>query len=145
MGMTLWVNIRDGAERYSNQEDHSAMLTLRDELDNLAQRLNVQKLSDFYDYTEIEIELKLSVNSIDNLKESFEETWDNDDAQWFSPETGIATLTALLKHLEQTPQSLDLSQSRWDINDLIDELQNCKIELMQAMEKGHPFHFCMVD
>jgi hypothetical protein len=54
MSITLWANIRDGAERISNQEDPSAMLALRGELDNLAQRLNVQNLSNFYDYIEIE-------------------------------------------------------------------------------------------
>lgn len=141
MGMTTWVMIRDGAERYSNEEDHSAMLALREELDSVAKILSVQKLSDFYDYTE----LNFSYRPIDELEESLEETWNNDDAQWFSPQAGMATLRAILNFLAQTPQGLDLSQTHWTIDCLVDELQDCNTELMQAVEQGYLFHLCIVE
>jgi hypothetical protein len=148
MGMTIWVNIRDGATRYSDEEDRSLMFKLRDQLDSIAIALSVQKLSDFYDYTE----MKFSYGSMDDLvetEESSDESWNNDDAQWFSPQVGIASLSEILNYLEQSPQDLDLREQTWKIDRLLErlkeELQDCKTELMQAMEKGHLFHFCILD
>jgi hypothetical protein len=43
MGMTIWVNIRDGATRYSNEEDCSLIFELGDRLDFITTTLNVQK------------------------------------------------------------------------------------------------------
>jgi hypothetical protein len=148
MGMTIWVNIRNGATRHSNEEDHSLMFALREQLDSIATDLGVQKLSDFFDDTE----LKFSYGPIDDFaetEESSEESWNNDDARWFSPQAGMATLNAILDYLERSPSELDLSKQPWNIarlpERLIEELQDCKTELMQAMEKGHLFHFCILD
>ena len=53
MGHTIWVEVR-GRSLNETADDSSTMLRLMDKLDTLAVKLGVNKLSEFYDYSELE-------------------------------------------------------------------------------------------
>lgn len=141
MGMTIWINIFDGKNCYSNQADHSAVFALTEQLDSIAINLGIKTLSAFYDYTEMKF--NLIANDFQELED--EKGWSNNDANWFNPQEGLATINAILKHLEQDSQYIDFRESFWSLNDLIDELEDCKTELQKAMSQGFLFHFCILD
>jgi hypothetical protein len=51
MSDTIWLETTDGREKTGDERDNSIMLRLAEELDALAEKLNVPKLSSFYDNT----------------------------------------------------------------------------------------------
>ena len=51
MGDTIWV-LRQGKTNSGDDYDHSTMLRCTDELDRLARKCKVRKLSDFYDWAD---------------------------------------------------------------------------------------------
>jgi hypothetical protein len=57
MGDTIWVDVRGRPEDADLPPDSSLMLRLQDELEALAAKLGVPKLSDFYDYSVLEEQL----------------------------------------------------------------------------------------
>ncbi len=142
MSMTFWINIRDGDNHYSNQEDHSAMFSLGEQLDYISLSLGVEEISDFYDSTD----LTFSYVEIDNLKDSEEqESWSNDLAKWFDPKSGVIAIKVILNHLEHNPTAIQLNEGGWSLDDVLTELEDCKSELLKAMNQKLSFHFCMLD
>ena len=131
--MTIWVNIRIGDERESNQNDHSFMLDAQEALDTLADQLSVQRLSTFYDDTD----LQYNMDESDEFEDS-EDGWPNDEAKWFDPKAGLHSLTALLAHLKEHPQLLETH------GDVTGELEDCRTELEKAVQSNRAFHFCLV-
>ena|SRR6185312_4950856 len=55
MGHTIWVDIQ-GREKDKVPDDNSIMLRLAEQLDRLADKLHVAKLTQFYDYSALEAE-----------------------------------------------------------------------------------------
>jgi hypothetical protein len=53
MSDTIWVDVR-GRSKDDVPQDNSIMLRLEIQLDQLSTKLNVPKLSEFYDYSELE-------------------------------------------------------------------------------------------
>ena len=53
MSDTIWVDVR-GRSKDDVPQDNSIMLRLESQLDQLSTKLNVPKLSEFYDYSELE-------------------------------------------------------------------------------------------
>jgi hypothetical protein len=52
MGDTLWVDVC-GRSKDDYPQDNSIMLRMKDQLDHLCRKLNVAKLTDFYDWSEL--------------------------------------------------------------------------------------------
>ncbi|GAB6140035.1 hypothetical protein JCM14076_07640 [Methylosoma difficile] len=140
MSDTIWINIRNGSEIDCNEDDHSAMLALTEELDILAAKLGVKPLSAFYDYTDFE--MNMSEEDEDEDEEMDGEPWSNDQADWFAPEEAHASVTAILAAVQDDPDAI--KTGRWDKDDLIWELEDTLVELDKAIEAEQPFHFCIV-
>ena len=133
MGMTIWVNLRNGAVRESNEQDHSVMLKAEKHLDKLADKLLVPRLSSFQDDTD----LRYNMDESGEFEES-EEGWPNDRAQWFDPAQGLRAVTAIIDHLRINSAVVKRQA------ELIEELEDCKAELEKAMATNRTFHFCLV-
>ena len=141
MSDTIWININNGDDIDCNEEDHSIMLALTDELDILAGTLGVKPLSAFYDYTDMEYNLKEDDDQEDYEEES-DIAWSNDQATWFNAEEAYGSVTAILESLEANPEVISLGD--YDIDDLIWELEDAQTELEKAIEAEQTFHFCIV-
>jgi hypothetical protein len=147
MGDTIWVDVR-GRSREDVPPDNSIMLRLKDQLDRLSGKLNVAKLTDFYDYSELEAQYG---DQGDNEDES-EDGIGTDDAHqakgsWFDAGQALAAVRALRDHLVQHPEALgfkpDRSRAHWP-GYLMDELQDCQTVLEEAVARGRPFRFLIV-
>lgn len=53
MGMTLWLHTLEGDDLSRDSDDHSWMHRLTEELDAICEREGVTRLSEFFDYSEI--------------------------------------------------------------------------------------------
>jgi hypothetical protein len=141
MSDTIWINIRNGDERQSNEEDHSAILKLTEELDALAVKLNVKPLSAFYDDTDLRFNFDED-NDFDEDDEDDEEGWTNDDANWFDANDAKKSTQTILAALKSNPNIIKLGD--WDIADLVWELEDILVELDKAIAQKNPIHFCIV-
>jgi hypothetical protein len=143
MSMTFWINIRDeNNHRYSNEQDHSAVFDLSEQIDRIATSLGVEKISSFYDSTEIlcgYIEMKETQES--DMKENL-----NNGEKWFKPQEGMTTINAILEHIRQNPTAIQLmNDCRWSVDDILNELEDCKSELLKVVSQQSSFHFCILD
>jgi hypothetical protein len=140
MGDTIWLETTDGRSKQGGDRDNSIMLRLGEELDALADRLGVAKLSSFYD------------NSA--LAEALAEEFDDPDVAgslppevWFEAEEGRRTLAALVNELRERPESLrftlDSSRSHWP-QALTEELAYCLSALSEAAAQRGKFHLLIV-
>ena len=135
MGNTIWIEAegRAGAETHS---DMGKLLRLEPQLDALATRLGVQKLSEFYDYRPL-LEANQSEESPDPLPE----------ISWFNSAGGLESVRALRACLEKNFSELRWSAGKGDAhwqNDLIDELRSCEAVLVEALRAGQKFRLMIV-
>jgi hypothetical protein len=146
MGDTLWVDVR-GRAGDDLPRDNSIMLRLQSQLDGLAARLIVSKLSDFYDYSEMEA-------AYGDFGEENEATDDAPDAgdnppggEWYDPRPALAAVRAIHAHLSEHSADLgfhpDPSRAHWPAA-LMDELADCLAVLQSAADQGRPFRFLIV-
>jgi hypothetical protein len=106
MSDTIWLDVQ-GRPRDDLPPDNTIMLQLQDQLDRLAGKLNVAKLSEFYDYSELELQY---AKFLDNEEDDAEVASAGDNAEvsgsWFAPEPALAAVRALHAHLAQHPADL---------------------------------------
>lgn len=98
MGMTLWIHILDGRKIESDEADHSWMYRLHEPLDAMCEREGVDKLSSFFDYTDLEHNMNESDDDGDDEPALDPETgweWGIEDMQWFPATAALATLRKL--------------------------------------------------
>jgi hypothetical protein len=146
MGNTLWLNIRKGDSTECNRSDHSIMYNLANQLDGIARRLGVRCLSDFYDYSDLEDEFAAEFDEDDDDEEADVER-SIDDLKWFDAGEGLATVDALLKHINDHPELFrfehDTSRGHWRTM-LLDELEDCRSVLADAAREGRSFHLAVL-
>jgi hypothetical protein len=147
MSDTIWLDVQ-GRPRDDLPPDNTIMLQLQDQLDRLAGKLNVAKLSEFYDYSELELQY---AKFLDNEEDDAEVASAGDNAEvsgsWFAPEPALAAVRALHAHLAQHPADLgfqpDASRAHWPAR-LLEELQHCQTALEAAGARGRKFRFLIV-
>ncbi len=117
MSHTIWVDVRDWPKNQDEVEDCSIMLRLQTRLDGLCKSLKVSKLSDFFDYTELE-------RAYADCSEESEPTSGTSpcvpqrgDEVWFDSGQALTAVQALLTHFGQNPNDLgfgpDDSRQHW--------------------------------
>jgi hypothetical protein len=146
MGQTIWVDI-EGREKGELPDDNSIMLRLAEQLDKLADKLHVTKLTQFHDYS------ALSAEYADLSEEEIPHGKDNDphgkaaDGAWFDPQGALISVRTLCDHLTQHPEDLgfvpDAGQRHWPAT-LIQELKRCQAVLQDAAAHGRLFRFLIV-
>ena len=154
MGHTIWVEIQ-GQPLEETAQDSSIMHRLMDELDALAVKLNVAKLSDFLDYSELE-------EAYGDL-EGDDEDDDEDDAalehaeptlqerqlrgEWFDCADGFRSISTLRAHLREHFEDLgfvpDEGRSHWPVQ-LMDELAHSERVIGEAAQHQLRFRLLIV-
>ena len=154
MGMTLWVHILNGRKIESDQSDHSWMHRLQQSLDALCEGDGVEKISSFFDYTDLEHNMydvddddtdESDPDGGDKERELDPETgweWGIDDMQWFPATSGLATLRKLEVRIAEAETVGDLPGDRK--SELIEEVRDCIAKLEPAAKLGQQFHFTVV-
>ena len=82
MGMTLWVHTLNARKIDSDETDHSWMHRLDEPLDAMCVRDGVEKLSTFFDYTDLEH------NMVDDDDTDESDDDQTDEEPELDPETG---------------------------------------------------------
>ncbi len=137
MSSTLWINLRDGDQYESNESDHSALLDLAEPLEQLAVKLSVQPLSDFYDDTD----LRYNLDETGEFAEA-EDGWPA-AAQWFDAAEALRSVETLLTYLQAHAGAIAATEV-WTQADVEADLLDCKAELERAVAAGKAIHFCIV-
>lgn len=160
MGHTIWVEVH-GRPLKETADDSSIMHRLMDNLDALANKLGVQKLSDFYDYSELE-------EAYGDWADDAEDDADNGDAEedheedlgreptleerqakgeWFDSAQGLDSIRKLRQHLADRFGDLgftpDQSSAHWP-ELLMDELEHTEKILTEATSRGRRFRLLIV-
>jgi hypothetical protein len=108
MSDTIWLEVHDGREKTGGDRDNSIMLRLADDLDALASRLGVAKLSAFYDSSALAGVYADEMEGADLPPV---------EPAWFEARAGRQTLEALLGALRENPGALQTplrpSRSHW--------------------------------
>jgi hypothetical protein len=148
MGHTIWVDVQGRAED-DVPSDNSIMLRLEEQLERLAEKLGVSKLSSFYDYSVLEDELAEFVEDAGRDNEHAPEVAGEarSRGQWFDPSAALAAVRAIRQHLLRHPADLDFtpnaSRSHWPA-DLMDELAHVQSVLEAAASQNKRFRLLIV-
>lgn len=147
MGMTIWLNVRDGAGYENDQEDHCAVFYLQEPLDALADKLGVAPISSFFDDTDVRYNLddadEFDESDEFDASEGSEEGWPVDAAKWFPAEEVLACVTALHTYLCANLDALPTVDG-WTQSDVVDELGDLESGLRRAAEQSRTVHLCIV-
>ena len=138
MSDTIWLEVHDGRERTGGDRDHSMLLRMAGDLDALADKLGVAKLSSFYDNSALAEAYADEMGGVDMPAT---------ESAWFEASAGRQTLEAVLRVVREdpgaVPMTADPSRSHWPA-ELLDELEACHTSLVEAERRGHRFHFLIV-
>jgi hypothetical protein len=147
MGHTIWVDVRDRPKDQDDREDCSIMLRLEAHLDGLCQALNVRKLSDFYDYSELERAYADFDEESESTPDSAPLDSDQPPGAWYDAGQALAAVRALREHFVHDPNDLgfepDRSRQHWPER-LMEELKHCETLLEKAVSGGRQFRFLIV-
>lgn len=148
MGMTLWIHTLEDREFSKDSDDHSLMHMHADALDAACDVAGVRKLSDFFDYTDLEYNLGDETDEDDeneNASATDPETgygYGIDDMQWFAADEGLGTLRKLREEVESgAVESLDDD----DKDALLEELDDCIAILEATAARAGQFHLAVVE
>jgi hypothetical protein len=147
MGMTLWLHTLEDREFSKESDDHSLMHEHSDSLDELCDVGKVRKLSDFFDFTDIEYNLGDDFDDdADDLEMAIDpETgygYGIDDMQWFAADEGLATLQKLREQVAAAAMTeLDVD----DRHAMLEELDDCLKRLAVTAERGGKFHLAVIE
>jgi hypothetical protein len=145
MGMTLLIQTLEGRSFLSDSDDHTMMCDFTDELDGICEQLDVQKLSEFYDFTESERNYEEQSDDEESEIDLDPETnlpYGIDDMQWTDAKDGLITLKALHAYASEN-QIDEIEEDEKD--DLLDEIDDCISILEETASRNGQFHLAMVD
>jgi|SRR6185437_8205864 hypothetical protein len=145
MGHTIWVDIQ-GREKDKVPDDNSIMLRLAEQLDRLADKLHVAKLTQFYDYSALEAEYAdLFEEQIPPGKGNYPHG--KTGGAWFDPQDALMSVRTFCDHLTQYPEDLGFvpaaGQRHWPAT-LIQELKGCQAMLEDAAARRRRFRLLIV-
>ncbi|MCE2949189.1 MAG: hypothetical protein LXA50_19265 [Betaproteobacteria bacterium] len=142
MEMTCWIHMLNGREMSTDDEDHSLMYRLSDELDAACDALKVPKLSCFVDSTDLEF--NMADDDEDDEVALDPETgygYGIDDMQWFDLAAGTDCLQKLRDHV-QAGWNPDLDPEAR--GELVEELDDCLSKMRSAPAGTTKFHLAVI-
>ena len=155
MGDTIWVDVQ-GRGPDDLPSDSSFLLLLQEQLARLSEKLKVAKLSDYYDYSALEVDYAGPTDQPDADDAEVDDEIDDadeppDDSQskgaWFDPLPALAAVRAIRAHLKRHPNDLgfqpDASTAHWP-EELMRDLKECERVLKRAASGGLKFRFLIV-
>ncbi|MDD2893768.1 MAG: hypothetical protein PHF20_07525 [Halothiobacillaceae bacterium] len=147
MGMTYWLHTLNGRVMSKDDEDHSFMYRLSDELDAACDELKIPKLSSFADFTDLELNMSDDDDDDDDDEDEIAvdaETgygYGIDDMQWFDVAAGLNCLHALRDHVLAGWKPELETETR---SQLIEELDDCLAKLKSAPVGTTKFHLAVI-
>jgi hypothetical protein len=145
MGMTLWLHTLEDRDYSKDSDDHSLMHRHSEELDVLCEKAGVRRLSDFFDFTDLEYNFADDADDGDEELELDDETgygYGIDDMQWFGADEGLASLRALREKIEADAlESLDEDEK----DGLLEELDDCISVLEDTAARSGKFHLAVIE
>ena len=138
MGMTVWLNVRNGEKHDADNEDRSAIFDLQEQIDALATSLGVEPLSTFFDETD----LRYNMDEEAEFAES-EDGWPASAASWHDPKNVLVTVEAICTHLEAN-QSAITETDGWGRDDVLEDLKTLVPGLKAAEAAGRKVHLLVV-
>ncbi|WP_295390517.1 hypothetical protein [uncultured Thiodictyon sp.] len=146
MGMTYWLQTLQGRLMSRDDDDHSLMHGLADELDAACDELKIPKLSSFADFTDLE--LNMADEDMDDEGED-EGTVDPetgcgygiDEMQWFDLPSGLSCLAKLRSHVAAGWNPKLEAETR---GELLEELDDCIAKLRAAPAGTDKFHLAVI-
>jgi hypothetical protein len=144
MGMTYWLQTLNGRVMSKDDEDHSFMHRLSDELDTACDELAIPKLSSFADFTDLELNMSEDDEDDEDELTVDPETGDGygiDDMQWFEISAGLNCLQTLRNHV-QAGWKPDLEAEIR--SQLLEELDDCLVKLQAAPAGTTKFHLAVI-
>jgi hypothetical protein len=142
MGMTYWVQTLNGRSMSKDDEDHSLMYSLSDELDTACDALGIPRLSSFVDSTDLEF--NMSDEDEDDEVAMDPETgygYGIDDMQWFDLAAGSNCLQKLRDHVRAGWNAGLDAETR---SGLLEELEDCLAKLQSAPAGTAKFHLAVI-
>jgi hypothetical protein len=131
MGSTIWL-VSESTLEEGDSWDHSVMLDVLDQLDNLCVTLGFPTISSF-----------IRLTDIGNLSwKSYRKR-----ATWFDALAAIPTFTALRVHIDANSNAITVGPKKFsgDFHQLLlEELDDCLEKLTKFSEAQDPFHLCIV-
>jgi hypothetical protein len=146
MGMTYWLQTLNGRDMSRDDEDHSTMHRLSDELDAACDELKIPRLSSFADFTDLE--LNMAVEDMDD-EGGDEDTVDPetgcaygiDDMQWFDLSSGLGCLQSLRSYIASEWNNKLDEETRAA---LLEEIDDCVAKLQAAPAGTNKFHLAVI-
>lgn len=138
MGMTVWLNVRNGEKHESDNEDRSAIFDLQDQIDALATSLGVEPISTFFDETD----LRYNMDEDAEFEES-DDGWPASAASWHDPKDVLATVEALCTHLERNQNAVTETDG-WGQDDVLEDLKTLVPGLKVAAAAERTVHLLVV-
>jgi len=145
VGHTIWIDTKGRPE--AEHTDMSVLLRLDKELDALAEKLGVEKLTNFYDYSVLQDEYgDLDEAGEEDADETGEES-ETPAGSWFDSAKGLQTVKALrsqlLKDFSALSWAPDESRRHWP-QSLLEDLELCESTLSEAVANGWQFRLLIV-
>lgn len=131
MSDTIWV-LRKSTNEGVDDFDHSLFCHHAEQLDALAVELGVRKLSEFFDYADLQF---------NTSEEALPESWIAEHQNWHSPADALPSLQALTARLKSGEAHGIDEEIR---SGLIEELVDCARKVQTAEDENDGFHFCIV-
>jgi hypothetical protein len=150
MGMTLWIHTLEDREFSKDSDDHSLMHEHADAIDALCEAAGVRKLSDYFDFTDLEYSYAVDGEDDDEEDEGDGAILDPetgyaygiDDMQWFAADEGIATLRLVRERVDAGAlQELDEDNKAV----LLEELDDCLKVLDGTAARQGRFHLAVIE
>lgn len=161
MGHTIWVEVQ-GWPVDETAEDSSMMHRLMNNLDALAEKLGVQKLSEFYDYSELESAYG-DFDDGEDIEDEFDEDIETDaeeslppessleerqaKGEWFDAAAGLESVRKLRQQLVTRFDDLgfkpDRTTDHWP-RQLMEELSHAEAMLAEAASHSKRFRLLIV-
>jgi hypothetical protein len=144
MGMTYWLQTLNGRDMSRDEEDHSIMHQLSDELDAACDELKIPRLSSFADFTDLK--LNMSDEDMDNENENTVDPetgcgYGIDDMQWFNLSSGLSCLQSLRSYIASGWNPKLAVETR---GALVEEIDDCIVKLQSAPAGTEKFHLAVI-
>ena len=147
MGMTLWIHTLEDRNYVKDSDDYSLMYKFSETLDALCESAKVQKLTDYFDFTDLEYnygegDFEGDDDAEPMLDPETELAYGIDDMHWFGASEGLATLTAL-RDCVNAGSFEGLTEGQRE--GLLEELAACIAILQGPASRSGKFHLSVVE
>ena len=147
MGMTLWIHTLNDRDFSKDSDDHSLMHEHADALDVVCEAAGARKLSDFFDFTDLEYNYADDEDDETGESDVAEDpetgySYGIDDMQWFAADEGLALLRAIRGQVADAGlEGLDDDEA----GILLEELDDCIQVLEDTAARQGRFNLAVIE